>query len=121
MAKATTVEEHLANLPADRRATMEELRRTIRSAAPTSIETIAYSMPAFRTADGRFLLSYDAYKRHYSLFPASADVRAQLGAEIAPYVAGRGTLQFPIGSPVPLDLVRRVVEIRVREKEPADG
>jgi uncharacterized protein YdhG (YjbR/CyaY superfamily) len=97
---------------------MEELRRAIRAAAQHAEEVITYKMPGFRT-HGRFLVSYDAYKRHYSLFPASEAVIAGLGDEIAPYLAGRGTIRFPADRPIPMDLVRRVVEIRVIENNEA--
>ena len=70
MAAPTTVDEYIAGLPDDRRAAIEELRRTIRAAAPDAIESIAYLMPAFRT-NGQFLVSYAAFKNHYSMFPAS--------------------------------------------------
>lgn len=112
---AETVDEYLATLPPDQRAVMDELRATINAAAPDATETIAYSMPALRTADDRFLLSYDAYRRHYSLFPASDAVVTACGDELRPYLAGKGTIRFPAGKPIPLDLVRRIVEIRVRE------
>ena len=112
----SSVEEYLSALPDDRRTVMEDLRRTIRAAAPGATELIAYSMPAFR-ADGRFLVSYASYKRHYSLFPASGEVVEGLGAELQPYLAAKATIQFPVGRPIPLDLVRRIVEIRVRERD----
>ena len=93
---------------------MEEIRRTVNDAAPEATETIAYNMPALRS-DGQFLISYDAFKQHYSLFPASDGVVSALGNEIAPYLVGKGTIRFPASRPVPLDLIRRVVEIRVGE------
>ena len=71
-------------------------------------------MPALRT-DGQFLVSYAAFKRHYSLFPASDAVVAALGPELSPYLAGKGTIRFPADQPIPTDLVRRIVEIRVAE------
>jgi uncharacterized protein YdhG (YjbR/CyaY superfamily) len=116
MEKDPAVDEYLAALPPDRRAVMAELRTTINAAAPDATETIAYSMPALRTADGRFLLSYDAYQRHYSFFPASDVVVAAVGEELRPYLAGKGTIRFPAGRPIPHDLVRRIVEVRVQER-----
>jgi uncharacterized protein YdhG (YjbR/CyaY superfamily) len=115
MPAPTTVDDYLAGLPADRRAVVESMRAAIRSAAPAATETIAYSMPALRTADGRFLVSYAAYKKHYSLFPASGVVVDALGAELTPYLAAKATIQFPAGSPLPFSLVARIVEIRVAE------
>jgi len=65
--------------------------------------------------DGRFLASYDAFKAHFSLFPASDAVIAELGDEIAPYLAGKGTIRFPADREIPTELITRVLEIRVRE------
>ena len=114
MAKYQNVDEYMAQLPDDRRAVMEQLRRTIRSAAPDATEAISYNMPAFRLG-GRFLVSYEAFKRHYSLFPWSDGMLEELGDELRPYAVGKGTIRFGADEPVPLDLVRRIVEIRNRE------
>ena len=114
MTTPATVEEYLAALPDDRREVLEGLRRTIRAAAPDAIETIAYQMPAFRL-DGRFFVSYAAFKNHYSLFPASRAVVTALGDEVAPFVAGQGTFRFPAGRPIPLSTVTRIIEVRLVE------
>lgn len=115
MAGPATVEEYLAALPDERRATMETLRRTINASAPEATETIAYAMPALRSHGGQFLVSYAAYKKHYSLFPASGAVVEALGAELAPYLSGKGTIQFPADRPLPTAIVTKVVEVRVAE------
>jgi uncharacterized protein YdhG (YjbR/CyaY superfamily) len=115
MAAPTTVEEYLRTLPDDRRGRIETLRRTIRAAAPDAIETIAYGMPAFRSHGGQFLVSYAAFKRHDSLFPASGAVVEALGDELAPYLAGKGTIQFPADQPIPVATVTKIVGVRVAE------
>jgi uncharacterized protein YdhG (YjbR/CyaY superfamily) len=120
MAAPTSVDDYLAGLPDDRRVAMEELRQTIRAAAPDANETIAYAMPAFRT-DGQFLVSYAAYKNHYSLFPASEAVVEALGAELKPYLRGRGTISFPAGTALPLGLVTRITNVRVAENAARAG
>ena len=114
MAKYASVDEYMAGLPDDRRVAMEQLRRTIRAAAPGATETIAYNMPALRL-DGRFLVSYEAYKRHYSLFPWSDRMVAELGDDLRPYAVGKGTIRFPADDPIPLELVARIVAIRLEE------
>jgi uncharacterized protein YdhG (YjbR/CyaY superfamily) len=112
MPKVTSVDEYLAALPDDRRAGVQLLRETIAAAAPEATETIAYDMPAFRSHGGQFLVSFASYKRHYSLFPASDEVVAELGAEVAPYLSGKGTIHFPASAPIPVETVRKVVAIR---------
>ena len=108
------VEAYLAALPEEMRTALSQVRAIIRAGAPHATETIAYDMPAFRD-QGRFLLSYAAFKRHWSLFPASGAVREALGAELAPYLSGKATLRFSAGQPVPAELVERIVRIRVAE------
>jgi len=117
MAKAANVDEYMATLPDDRRPAMTVLRETINAAAPGATETIAYAMPALRSHGGQFLVSYDAYKRHYSLFPASDAMIEALGDELRPFLSGKGTIRFPADRPIPTDLVTKIVKIRVAENE----
>ena len=120
MASPATVEDYLASLPEDRRAGVDQLRQTIRAAAPEATETIAYSMPAFRSHGGQFLVSFASFKAHYSLFPASGAVVEALGEELAPYLAGKGTIRFPAKEPLPLATVAKVVQIRLAENAAHD-
>jgi uncharacterized protein YdhG (YjbR/CyaY superfamily) len=71
-------------------------------------------MPTFQQ-DGRFLVSYAAFKDHCSLFPASTAVMEALGEELKPYVSGKGTLRFTTERPIPAALVKRIVELRLQE------
>jgi uncharacterized protein YdhG (YjbR/CyaY superfamily) len=120
MAIVTSVDEYLAALPPGRRKVMKALRRTINAAAPGATETIAYQMPALRMQRD-FLVSYAAYKTHYSLFPASGAVTDTLGGQLAPYLAGKGTIRFPADKPLPLALVTKVVMTRVAEVAARDA
>ena len=120
MATLTTVEEYLATLSEERQAGVATLRETIRAAAPEATETIAYQMPAFRSHGGQFLVSFAAFKKHYSLFPASEAVVAGLGDELTPYLAGKGTIQFPADLPIPVDTVTKIITIRVAENAAAE-
>ena len=114
MAVPTTVDEYMAGLAAAPRAILEELRATIRAAAPDAVESIAYQMPAFRS-HGRFLVSYAAWKHHFSLFPASDEVVAGLGDELASHLAGKGTIRFTADDRLSADVVTRIVQIRLAE------
>lgn len=126
MAAPTSVDDYLAALPDERRAPLEELRKTIRAAAPEATEAIAYQMPAFRSHGGRLLVSYAAFKHHCSLFPASGAVIEALGEELKPYLAGKATIRFPADRPLPAALVTRIVKVRIEEntarsRRPGEG
>jgi uncharacterized protein YdhG (YjbR/CyaY superfamily) len=119
VAPEPAVDDYIAALPPERQAAMAELRRLVTTAAPDATEVITYHMPGLRSPDGRFLVSYDAYKRHYSLFPASDEVVAACGDALTPYLAGKGTIRFPAGRPLPAALITKIVEVRVRENAAA--
>lgn len=119
MTKPESVEAYLAGFPADRRARLEDLRRTVSAEAPDAVEVIAYDMPAFRMGK-RFFVSFAAYKRWDSLFPASQAVLDAI-EEARPYAHGRGTFQFPIAQPLPLELIGRIVRVRLEETAREDA
>jgi uncharacterized protein YdhG (YjbR/CyaY superfamily) len=114
LAPPTSVEEYLAALPEESRAALEQLRKTIRAAAPEATETIAYQMPAFRD-HGRFLVSFAAFKDHCSLYPASKAVMDAHGEALKPYFSGKGTLRFQPDKPIPTALVEKIVKTRIEE------
>jgi uncharacterized protein YdhG (YjbR/CyaY superfamily) len=114
MATPTSVEDYLAAIPEAQRAVLQELRETIRAAAPEATETISYQMPTFKQG-GRFLVSYAAFKDHCSLFPASAAVLEAHGEELRPYFSGKGTLRFTTDRPIPAALVTKIVRTRLEE------
>ena len=114
MAAPTSVEDYLAALPEESRVALEELRRTIKAAAPEATETISYQMPAFKD-HGRLLVSYAAFNNHCSLFPASKAVQEALGGELEPYFTGKGTIRFHADKPLPAALVRKIVKVRLEE------
>ena len=113
MTKPASVEAYLADLADDRRARIEDLRRTVRAAAPDADEVVTYDMPGFKVGP-RFLVSFAAYKRWDSLFPASRFVLDQV-PEARSFAKGRGTFQFPVAQPLPLDLIARIVTVRQEE------
>ena len=113
-AKPTTTDEYLAALPAVRRATLLQLRDTIRAAAPGAEEAFSYGMPAL-TIRGRPLLWFAAWKRHYSLYPIGAALLAATAVEGESYDAAKGTIRFPASAEIPYELVTRLVKGRVAE------
>jgi uncharacterized protein YdhG (YjbR/CyaY superfamily) len=120
IAPPTNVDQYLAGLPARQRLVLGELRRAIREAAPGATETIAYNMPAYRHR-GKFLVSFSAFKDHCSLFPATEAIRRELGGELAANFSGKGTIRFTVADPLPYDVVRRIVELRLAELDQSDS
>jgi len=114
MATPKSVDGYLAAVPKEQRQALEKLRSQIRAAAPGATEVISYQMPAFKQ-DGRFLVSYAAFRDHLSVFPASYAVMELFGDELKPFFSGKGTLHFTTEKPIPEALVKKVVKARLRE------
>ncbi|MCW2847356.1 MAG: hypothetical protein JWR90_1330 [Marmoricola sp.] len=100
-----SVEDYLDSLGPEVRSIVEQVGAAIRVALPQGEHTITYNIPTV-VVEGRRVVHYAGWKKHVSLYPAPAD--EDLQAELAPYVAGRGTLKFPVSQPVPYDLIATV-------------
>ena len=113
--KATNIDEYIAEFPPDTQAVLEEIRALIRSAAPTAVETISYAIPTFDLV-GKHLVHFAGFSHHIGLYPVPSGIEA-FKSELSAYKQGKGSVQFPLGKPIPYDLIRRIVEFRVREIE----
>jgi uncharacterized protein YdhG (YjbR/CyaY superfamily) len=113
-ARFETVDEYIGSFPEDVRNILQDVRRTIRTAIPTVGETISYQMPTFTLA-GKPLVYLAGWKRHVSVYPAPTG-DAAFQRDLAPYRAATGTVQFPLGKPIPLGLVERLVSLLVEER-----
>ena len=116
MTGPSTIDDYLAPLPADVRSALEQLRRTIKAAAPETTESISYQMPTFKYR-GRALVGFAAFKHHCSLFPYSRKVMVVLERELENYnTSGKGaTIRFTTDKPLPSALVKKVVQTRIEE------
>lgn len=110
-----TIDDYLARVPEEARATLEKLRKTIRAAAPRAVEGISYQMPTFKL-DGRLLVCFAAFKNHCSFFPGAAGVKAHED-ELKSYKTSKGTIRFPTSKPLPAALVKKLVKARIEDNK----
>ncbi len=110
--KPVTIDEYIAAFPQDVQARLQEIRETIRAAAPEATEAIKYGIPTF-VQHGN-LVHFGAYKYHIGFYPAPSGLEA-FKEKLAAYPGSKGTVQFPFDQPLPLDLVRDIVEFRLQE------
>lgn len=110
---ASSVDEYIAGFPEETRRVLEEIRALIAASAPGATETISYAMPTF-DLNGRHLVHFAGYEKHIGFYPVPSGIAA-FEEELKPYKRGKGSVQFPLGRPMPTDLIRRIVEFRVRE------
>ena len=114
-----SIDEYIATCPAEVQPILEEIRRVIRRAAPESEETISYRMPTF-TMDGKYLVYVSAWKQHIGVYPIS-HLDGTLEQEVSRYRAAKDTLRFPLGEPVPYELIGRLVVELVKRRPRGAG
>ncbi|HEX6368909.1 MAG TPA: DUF1801 domain-containing protein [Longimicrobium sp.] len=115
MARPTSPDEYLAALPDDKRSALEQLRRTIRAAAPRAEECISYSLPAFRQNGP--LVGYGATAKHCAFYLMSGSTVEAHRDDLAGYDTSKGTIRFAADQPLPDALVHRLVQARIAENE----
>lgn len=111
--KISSIDEYIDTFPEDVQTILKQVRKTIKAASPESGEKISYGIPTF-TLNGKYLIYFAGWKHHISIYPIPVG-DDELNQEIAPYVAGKGTLKFPIDKPLPLKLITRIVKLKVAE------
>ena len=106
------IDDYIAQFPPEVQEMLQELRATIQTAAPEATEAISYQMPTFKLYGN--LVHFAAYKNHIGFYPVPTGIAA-FQEELSVYKQGKGSVQFPLNQPLPLDLIRRIVRFRVAE------
>lgn len=107
-----SIDEYIATFPKDIQKILQELRATIKAAAPKAEEKISYQMPTF-FLNGN-LVHFAAFKKHIGFYPTPSGIEA-FQKELSVYDGAKGSVQFPIDEPMPLKLISRIVKFRAAE------
>jgi len=114
MPVAANVDEYIKRCPSEVQRILQKLRRTIKTTAPKAEEVISYAIPGYKYHG--MLIFFAAFKNHISVYPAPRS-NDTFKKELSAYKGGKGTIQFPLEDPVPLDLVVRIIKFRMKENE----
>ncbi|WP_439556751.1 iron chaperone [Dyadobacter sp.] len=112
--KVQTIDAYMAGLPEETARKLEQIRKTIREVVPDAQEMISYQIPAFKR-NGRYLIYFAGWKKHIALYPVSGEMVAGLKDELANYKGSKGSVHFPLDKEMPLDLVRKIIEWKLKE------
>ncbi|MBW6469118.1 MAG: DUF1801 domain-containing protein, partial [Coriobacteriia bacterium] len=110
---AQSVDAYMEGFPPDTRAMLEDIRSLVRGIVPDATETISYQMPTF-DLNGAHLVHFAGYDTHIGFYPIPTGIEA-FKEELGAYKTGKGSVRFPLDQPLPLDLIRRIVEFRAEE------
>lgn len=109
-----TVDDYIAGFPSPLKKLLSAMRKTIKSAAPKAEELISYQMPAYKYKG--VLVYFAAFEKHIGFY-ATPTGHSAFKKELSQYKTGKGSVQFPLTEPLPLELVKRIVQFRVKENE----
>jgi uncharacterized protein YdhG (YjbR/CyaY superfamily) len=109
-----SVDEYIAAQSETARGTLERVRNIIRKALPATEEAISYQIPAYRM-DGGWVIYFAGWKKHFSIYPVSRLVVAELGERLAGYQMSKGTIRFALDGRVPAKLIADIARVRARE------
>ena len=116
--KARTVVEYINAAPKETRKKLREMRACIRKAAPDAAEGLKWGMPAY--SHKRMLVAFAGYKHHIGFYPTPAAVK-EFAGELTGFVTSDASIQFPLGKPLPLALIRKITVFRVSESIKKDA
>ena len=113
--KFTTMDAYIASFPKEVQGILEQIRQTIRMAAPEAVEAISYQIPTFKL-NGSNLVHFAAWKEHIGFY-ATPSGNVAFKKELARYKVAKGSIQFPLDEPIPYDLVAKIAQFRVKETQ----
>ena len=108
--KPKTIDEYIQGFPENIRTLLQQVRETIHSAAPQAEEAISYAIPTFKLNGN--LVHFAAFKNHIGFYPAPTGLK-EFEKDLSPYLHGKGSVQFPLDQPMPLELITKIVKFRV--------
>jgi len=112
--KPRTIDEYLAKVNPNQRATLEKLRRSILAAAPSAQECISYGIPAFRL-NGRSLVFFGAWANHCSFYPGNSTTLRKFRDDLKDFHVRKGTIRFSPDKPLPTAVVKKLVKARIAD------
>jgi len=112
MNKPTDIDAYISGFPEAIRKLLQEIRDTIKKAAPEAEEVISYGMPAFRQKG--MLVWFAAFKNHIGFYPIPSGIEA-FKEELTAFKGTKGSIHFPLDKPLPVELIFRIVSFRLTE------
>lgn len=110
--KARTIDTYVEDFPDDMQKVLIKIRTTIRRIIPNAEETISYGVPAFKQ-NGKYIVYFAGWKHHVSVYPIPAGTKT-FQKSIAPFVAGRGTVKFPLDKSIPYSLIEKIAAYNLK-------
>ncbi|HQE11652.1 MAG TPA: DUF1801 domain-containing protein [Flavipsychrobacter sp.] len=111
-----SIDEYHEGFPQHTQNAMTEIRLLIHEVVPNVEETISYQIPCFKYQG--YLIYYASYAKHISLsYPFSKGFLEKFSKDLIEFKLSKAALQLPLDKPLPLDLIRKMIQFRKEENE----
>lgn len=110
-----SIEEFIKDFPAETQVILQKVRNTIKETVPDAQEVISYNIPSFQL-NGSYVIYFAGYKNHIGLYPIPRG-NESFNKKIATFVKGKGTIQFPLNQPIPLDLIKQMTLLLKKDNQ----
>lgn len=111
----TTVDEYIQEFETETQERLNAIRKLILETAPQAIESISYGMPAYKV-NKKPLVYFAGYKSHIGFYATPTGHKA-FEKELSKYKQGKGSVQFPLKEPLPMNLIKEIVLFRLSENQ----
>lgn len=108
----TTIDEYIQLFSPLVQQQLTKIRELIKSVAPTATEAMSYQIPTFKLRGN--LVHFAAFANHIGFYPGAHAIEV-FKPKLTAFKTSKGTIQFPLDTPLPLDLIKKIVEFRVAE------
>ena len=112
MKKPENVDAYIASFPVDAQVLLKQMRKAVKDTAPQAEEIISYGIPAFRFKG--MLVWFAAHTNHIGLYPRGSGIE-EFAEQLKGHKVSKGTIQFPLDKPIPVDLIAAIVKFRLEE------
>ncbi len=111
-AAPSNIDQYIAGYPKDIQKLLKQVRETIKKVIPEAEEGICYGIPTYKLNGN--LVHFGGFKQHIGFYPGAGGIKA-FEKELAAYKGAKGSVQFPIDQPIPLDTISAITKFRAAQ------
>ena len=113
MNQSKTIKTYIEEFPENIQNVLQQVYNAAKEVLPGTEETISYGMPTFKL-DGKNIVHFAAFKNHIGFYPTPDGIN-EFQKELSQYKGAKGSVQFPLDKPMPLDLIKRMILFRLNK------
>jgi uncharacterized protein YdhG (YjbR/CyaY superfamily) len=108
-----SVEDYIRDFPKSTQVLLRKIRATVRQLAPKAEESMSYGMIGYKL-HAKPLVYFGGWKNHVGFYPIPSGIKA-FETELSKFNRAKGSVQFPLDKPLPLSLIKKIIQFRVKE------